>query len=142
MTPPSSEPHPGHVPLAGQSHGGKHNFQQVALGLRAYRQQLIASNIANADTPGYKAVDIDFGEALSIAQAAANTVPMKLAASAAGHLPGQPLGATPPIPLKCHVPNQASADGNTVEIDVERTKFSENTLMYQFRWIGSAAISR
>ncbi|TXT24903.1 MAG: flagellar basal-body rod protein FlgB [Rhodocyclaceae bacterium] len=101
-----------------------------------------ASNIANADTPGYKAVDIDFGEALSIAQAAANTVPMKLAASAAGHLPGQPLGATPPIPLKCHVPNQASADGNTVEIDVERTKFSENTLMYQFRWIGSAAISR
>ncbi|WP_246128906.1 flagellar basal body rod protein FlgB, partial [Zoogloea oleivorans] len=59
------------------------------MGLRAYRQQIIASNIANADTPGYKAVDIDFQDALRNAQAAANVPPVSLTTTSAGHLPGQ-----------------------------------------------------
>ncbi len=133
LTPPSGDPNPRHIPLAGQAqHGGKHNFQQVALGLRAYRQQLIASNIANADTPGYKAVDIDFGEALRIARAASQTPPMTLATTAGGHMAGQAVSSLPPYPLKYVVPSQDSADGNTVDMDVERAKFSENSMMYQF----------
>ena len=120
-----------HIPLVGSGHPS-HDFQQLALGLRAYRQQIIASNIANADTPGYKAVDIDFQEALRNAQAAANVPPVSLTTTSAGHLPGQSTGTSPPIPLKYHVPSQGSVDGNTVEMDVERAKFAENTVMHQF----------
>ena len=122
---------PRHIPLVGSGHPS-HDFQQLALGLRAYRQQIIASNIANADTPGYKAVDIDFQEALRNAQAAANVPPVSLTTTSMGHLPGQSTGTPPPIPLKYHVPSQGSVDGNTVEMDVERAKFAENTLMLKF----------
>ena len=122
---------PRHIPLVGSGHPS-HDFQQLALGLRAYRQQIIASNIANADTPGYKAVDIDFQEALRNAQAATNVPPVSLTTTSAGHLPGQSTGTPPPIPLKYHVPSQGSVDGNTVEMDVERAKFAENTLMLKF----------
>ena len=120
-----------HIPLVGSGHPS-HDFQQLALGLRAYRQQIIASNIANADTPGYKAVDIDFQEALRNAQAAANVPPVSLTTTSGGHLSGQSTGTQPPIPLKYHVPSQGSIDGNTVEMDVERAKFTENTVMHQF----------
>ena len=120
-----------HIPLVGSGHPS-HDFQQLALGLRAYRQQIIASNIANADTPGYKAVDIEFQEALRNAQAAANVPPVSLTTPSGGHLSGQSTGTQPPIPLKYHVPSQGSIDGNTVEMDVERAKFAENTVMHQF----------
>lgn len=108
-------------------HAG-HDFQQKMLGIRAYRQQLLASNIANADTPGYKALDIDIEEAARIAKGTSATV--SLATTSPGHMTG---GAqTPPFPLKYHVPHQMAADGNTVEMDIERQKFAENSLMYQF----------
>ena len=119
--------HPNHFSIGQGGHAG-HDFQQKMLGVRAYRQQLLASNIANADTPGYKAVDIDIEEAAQIVKGASASLP--LATTAAGHLLGS--GQTPPFPLKYHVPYQAAADGNTVEMDVERQKFSENSLMYQF----------
>ncbi len=120
-------PHPGHFRVGQGGHAG-HDFQQKMLGVRAYRQQLLASNIANADTPGYKAVDIDIEEAAQIAKGASASLPLSTTAS--GHLSGGAL--TPPFPLKYHVPYQVAADGNTVEMDVERQKFSENSLMYQF----------
>ena len=131
MSAPSSDPHPQHFSIAGSSHNGQHNFQQKMLGLRVYRQQLLASNIANADTPGYKAVDIDFEEAAQMAKANQGQ-PLALATSASGHIAGSGQGETPPFPLKYHVPYQASADGNTVEMDVERQKMAENSLMHQF----------
>lgn len=104
----------------------------MALGVRAYRQQLIAGNIANADTPGYKAVDIDIGEAMRIARSASQVPPTLLATTRSGHLSGMAVSAQPPYPLKFQVPTQDSADGNTVDMDIERTKFSENSIMYQF----------
>ncbi len=132
---------PGGLPSAPTGRGGSlvghgtgaHNLQELALGLRAYRQQLIASNIANADTPGYKAVDIDFQEALRIALAARAQEPVKLATPAPGHLGGS-ASANPfaAIPLQYRVPAQESVDGNTVEIDVERAKFAENAFLYEF----------
>ena len=131
-SPSNDGSHPGHIPISGSNHGSKPHFQETALGLRAYRQQLIASNIANADTPGYKAADIDFGEALNIAQSMTNTSPLSLSTTAVSHLPGQIQPSAPTYPLKYHNPYQPSADGNTVEMDVERAKFSENAVMYQF----------
>ena len=119
--------HPNHFSVGQGDHTG-HDIQQKMLGVRAYRQQLLASNIANADTPGYKAVDIDIEESTQVVKGASSSLP--LATTAASHLSG---GAqAPPFPLKYHVPHQAAADGNTVEMDVERQKFSENSLMYQF----------
>ena len=88
----------------------------------------IASNIANADTPGYKAVDIDIEEAAQIVKGVSGSLP--LATTATSHLSGGV--QAPPFPLKYHVPYQTAADGNTVEMDTERQKFSENSLMYQF----------
>ena len=131
----SSSPANGsrHIPLAGQQQPeGGEDIHEVALGLRAYRQQLLASNIANADTPGYKAVDMDFQAALRIARSTMQGGPVKLSATAAGHLSTPAPTRYSNIPLKYHVPQQASIDGNTVEMDVERAKFSENALMYQF----------
>ena len=128
----SNASHPAHFPIGESNHGGEHGFQETALGLRAYRQELIASNIANADTPGYKAVDIDFQEAQCIAWSVANISALTLSTTASGHIPGQALSSTPAYPLKYHIPSQPSVDGNTVEMDVERAKFAENTVMWEF----------
>jgi flagellar basal-body rod protein FlgB len=102
------------------------------LGLRAYRQQLIASNIANADTPGYKAVDIDFQEALRIARSVANSPPLKLSATHSGHIVGRTALSPSPYPLKHHISSQTSLDRNTVEMDVEPSKFAQNSMMREF----------
>jgi flagellar basal-body rod protein FlgB len=122
-----SSAHLNHFAIGKGGHSG-HDFQQKMLGVRAYRQQLLASNIANADTPGYKAVDIDIEEAAQIVKGASGSLP--LVTTATGHLPGGT--QAPPFPMKYHVPYQTAADGNTVEMDTERQKFSENSLMYQF----------
>lgn len=129
---PSSGSHPQHFQIGESNHGGGHSLQEIALGLRTYRQQLIASNIANADTPSYKAVDIDFQDALRIARSIANTPPLTLSATASAHISGLAQFSAPPYPLKYHAPSQASADGNTVEMDVERSKFAENSMMWEF----------
>jgi flagellar basal-body rod protein FlgB len=101
-------------------------FSQSALNLHAYRQKVIASNIANADTPGYKARDIDFVAALKNAQAAQGK-PQVPALAAPGADKGTPLGAE----LLYRSAVQRSADGNTVDIDVERAQFAENAIRYE-----------
>ena len=123
---------PAQLPISGANHASEHGVQEAALGVRAYRQQLIAANIANADTPNYKAVDIDFPEALRIAQSASNASPLSLSTTMPGHISAQALSTAPPYPLKYHMPSQVSADGNTVEMDVERSKFAETAVMYEY----------
>jgi flagellar basal-body rod protein FlgB len=98
-------------------------FNQTALSLHAERQKLIASNIANADTPGYKARDIDFVTALKSAQASQS----KLQAPAMKLGDKGPLGAE----LMYRSAVQRSADGNTVDVDVERAQFAENAVRYE-----------
>ena len=105
------------------------SFQEQALGLRAYRQQVLAGNIANADTPNYKAQDFDFSTALKQAVAGRAGGDLPLATSASGHLSG--LSARTPTRLMYRVPTQSSADGNTVEMDNERAQFSENAIQYE-----------
>lgn len=120
--------HSRHFPMNESEGKEKISFQQKMLGVRAYRQQIIASNIANADTPGYKAVDIDVREAKNQNK----FEPLPLITSSPNHTSGNFIDKSPPLILKYHTPTQASADGNTVEMDVERNKFAENSLMYQF----------
>ena len=106
-------------------------FQQQALSLRETRQTILASNIANADTPGYQARDIDFSRQLK--QAMSNgTVKhggLAMAVTAKGHISGHGAATPSAVDLKYRVPYQTSMDGNTV--DVERSQFADNTLKYQ-----------
>jgi len=90
-------------------------FQADALNLRAQRQTLLAANIANADTPNYKAVDFDFAKALASAQASGG------AATADAQKPE----------MLYREPSQASLDGNTVDMDAERGQFADNTVRYE-----------
>lgn len=106
-------------------------FQQTALNLRAYRQQVLASNIANTDTPGFKARDIDFKSALQDAlNGKAGGGGVQLARTNAGHLPGQAMSATNGA-LLYRTETQSAVDGNTVNMDIERGQFAENTVQYE-----------
>ncbi|KJV33649.1 flagellar basal-body rod protein FlgB [Aquitalea magnusonii] len=109
--------------------GKEFDFQQRALNLRAYRQEVIASNIANADTPNYKAVDFDFKQALQSAQGSQNKLAMNV--TDARHLPGDAAGAAGKPAVQYRNAVQQSLDGNTVDMDVERAAFADNALQYQ-----------
>lgn len=117
------------------------NFNGQALALRSERQRLIASNIANADTPGYVARDMDFAQALRQAVgepgSPARPIPV-LAASQTGHLAGS--GALrSEANLVYATPSQTSLDRNTVDMDRERANFADNSLRYEatLRFINS-----
>lgn len=104
-------------------------FHQTALNVRAYRQQLLASNIANADTPNYKAKDVDFKAALGGALEG-RLGHMALASTSTRHLQGE---ATHPLDglALFRKEQQSSVDGNTVNMDVERSAFTENAVHYE-----------
>lgn len=93
-----------------------------ALSIRGQRFELISANLANADTPGYKAVDIEFGAALAKAQGTGD-----LLKTNARHLDfgGSPEG------ISYRTPTQLSLDGNTVEADLEQSAFMDNAIRYQ-----------
>jgi flagellar basal-body rod protein FlgB len=107
-------------------------FRNIA-NLRAYRQEVLASNIANADTPNYKARDIDFKAALEAATAGrgafamARTSPRHLAGQAGDGFANAPAGAQ----LRYRTEYQANVDGNTVNMDVERSAFAENAVQLE-----------
>lgn len=106
-------------------------FNREALNLRARRQEILAANIAHADTPNYKARDIDFGSQLTRAiERGRGTSVMSLSTTSARHLPGQAVAQADPD-LLYRVPAQSSIDGNTVEMDAERVNFADNALRYE-----------
>ena len=105
------------------------NFQAQALVLRSERQRVISSNIANADTPGYQAREMDFVQALRQATGQAAR-PAALQATAAGHLP-MSAAATAETRLMYARPSQTSVDGNTVDMDRERASFVDNSVKYE-----------
>ncbi len=102
-------------------------FHQQALELRSYRQQLLASNIANADTPGYKARDIDFASTLQAAMSG-GTSPSQPAVTAPGHIDGRNGAPVSERQILYRTPSQPSIDGNTVEMDAERAQFADNAV--------------
>lgn len=136
------------------------DFHGKALQLRAQRQEVLSSNIANADTPGFKARDFDFATALrhaatppaasggssngagmSIPSAGAplaggslqSTAALAMARSQPGHLPsgGAGAGVVGTSRLQYTSPEQASLDGNTVDMNRERAAFADNSLRYE-----------
>ncbi|MDH3762172.1 MAG: flagellar basal body rod protein FlgB [Gammaproteobacteria bacterium] len=99
-----------------------------ALVLRGRRSSILASNIANVDTPNYKARDIDFGAMLSSAsQQQSDRVVL-----ASTHREHISTGSTLAQPeLKYRNPLHPSLDGNSVDAHVEQAKFAENAMLYQ-----------
>ena len=108
------------------------DFQAQALSLRSERQRLIASNIANADTPGYVARDLDFAQALR--QATGTLQPARvLQVSQPGHLGGASGGggARSDASLTYATAAQTNLDRNTVDMDRERASFADNSVKYE-----------
>lgn len=104
---------------------------EQALKIRAQRHEVLASNIANADTPGYKARDIDFRAALQ-QSIQGSTGPLRLLSTQANHLSVSGVGGSHgPAELMYRMPLQPSLDGNTVESHVEQAQFADNTMRYQ-----------
>jgi flagellar basal-body rod protein FlgB len=111
------------------------DFQAQALTLRAERQRLIASNIANGDTPGYVARDMNFAQTLREATGAAK-VTTTLAATQPGHFGAQAGAANSSAAavadnLVYATPSQTNLDRNTVDMDRERASFADNTVKYE-----------
>lgn len=102
-------------------------IHEAALKLRAERTQVLANNIANADTPGYKARDIDFQAALAGAMEGAGSATLKT--TQPGHIATSMQGGA--AELKFRQPFQPALDGNTVEMQVEQAEFARNALEYQ-----------
>jgi len=96
------------------------------LTLYGERSSLLASNLANADTPGFKARDIDFRKAL--AKAGGEQISLKTTQGA--HLGGASSAVSDAAKLY-RIPNQPSIDGNTVDSQVEQAEFTKNALHYQ-----------
>lgn len=98
-------------------------FQASALSLREKRNDMLASNIANAGTPGYKARDIDFDREL-----ARQVGDSPLRKNDSRHM--DDVAGTSDADVQYRVPLNPSLDGNTVELSVEQMEFSENSLRY------------
>lgn len=99
-----------------------------ALSLRARRAELLAANLANADTPGYRARDIDFRAALAEAQA--GSAATALTVTHADHI-AVAAGAPANVAVLYRQPHQASVDGNSVDTQREHAGFMQNALQYQ-----------
>ena len=98
-----------------------------ALNLRARRAGLLAANLANADTPNYKARDIDFRHALG-AEVASRDVTLERTHAAHSGVGG--VGGFADVTLKYRIPAQPSLDGNTVDEQVEKGEFASNAVRY------------
>ncbi|WP_017429071.1 flagellar basal body rod protein FlgB [Vreelandella jeotgali] len=113
------------------------DFPQQALSLRKARHDVLAANIANADTPGYKARDIDFaselkkaGESTDVSHSEGG---LALERTSGRHIAGQgpEWGGAQQANLLYRIPDQPSLDGNTVDMDRERTAFADNAVNYR-----------
>jgi flagellar basal-body rod protein FlgB len=120
-----------------------------ALQLEAKRNELLAANLANVDTPNYKARDIDFKTALSAASgesnAASSTLNPRTTGTSGAAAPATPAAATgageiDSSAVKYRVPMASALDGNTVDEQLEQSAFAENSVRYQasLQFINSA----
>jgi len=109
-------------------------FNATALKVGAQRQQVIAANLANADTPGFKASEVDFASALARATGAAPK-PVVAAVTQRGHIGAgsspDGAGVLSSADVRERAPTQPAIDGNTVDADAERAAFADNTVRYE-----------
>ena len=106
-------------------------FHGQALSLRSERQRLIASNIANADTPGYVARDMNFAQALREATGTLKPATTAIANPQPGNLAAGGFGARSETALLYANPSQTNLDRNTVDMDRERANFADNAVKYE-----------
>ncbi len=106
--------------------GSAFGIHEQALKMRSYRAELLASNMANADTPGYKARDIDFKQAMG----AATLQQPQMKTTHQNHISSATSGLSP-AHLRYRIPTQPSLDGNTVDMQVEKSAFAANALEYE-----------
>ena len=104
-------------------------FFEQTLTLRSRRAEVLANNLANADTPHFKARDIDFAAELKRNLAGKERARFALNATSERHLPGVAMVGLDD--LKFRTPHQPSVDGNTVEEQVEHAAFMQNALAFQ-----------
>jgi flagellar basal-body rod protein FlgB len=106
-----------------------------ALHLRTERSAVLANNLANAETPGFKARDFNFRDALQAAKAGKQA--MHMSRTHAGHIVSTVKSEGASVALSYRVPLQASIDGNTVDSQVESAAFARNALEFgaSFRFL-------
>lgn len=105
-------------------------IHEQALELRAQRSEVLASNLVNADTPNYKARDIDFRAALQT-QMAKSVGNVRMTSTHDRHIGGSNTALHPEARLMYRIPNQSSLDGNTVEEQEDLARFAKNTMDFQ-----------
>lgn len=101
----------------------------ASVNLQARRTELLASNLANADTPDYKSRDFDFSQTLAAIEGQGNTLRMLRTQPAHLELPGMDESQAPELLYR--IPAQPALDGNTVDPQLERAAFAENAMRYQ-----------
>lgn len=112
-------------------------FHESALKIRTERMEVIAGNLANANTPGYKAKDIDFNRAMQSAMqassgSASHQASNGLVRTSERHMSGNISSVAANFDMQYRVPTQPdTGDGNTVEVQSERNRFLDNGLRYQ-----------
>ncbi|MBS0299469.1 MAG: flagellar basal body rod protein FlgB [Proteobacteria bacterium] len=127
------------------------NYHHNALSLRVARQELLSSNVANADTPNFKAKDVDFASVLNERlSSTSSSKKVNMNTTSTMHINSTASG-TFGDNILYRVPLQPSADGNTVDMDMERTRFADNAIKYdasitfinnEFRNLTSAMLER
>lgn len=101
-----------------------------ALAVRGRRNEMIADNMANADTPDYKARDLDFRAALAAASPGSGGG-VSLSTTRGNHIAGGMAASGTDGAVQYRVPLAPSLDGNTVDVQVEQAAFAENSVRYQ-----------
>jgi len=103
------------------------SFGESALKLRTFRQQILGNNLANSDTPGFKARDIGFADVLKAQlEGTSSSFDVSLTTTNPSHIAGKQTKEDPRLLYR--VPNQPSMDGNTVDGDVELSEFTKNSV--------------
>jgi flagellar basal-body rod protein FlgB len=104
------------------------SFGEATLKLRTFRQQILGNNLANSDTPGFKARDIRFADVLKAQMEGTQpSMDVSMVTTHAGHIEGKITKEDPRLLYR--VPNQPSKDGNTVDGDVELSEFTKNSVL-------------
>ncbi|VAW48569.1 Flagellar basal-body rod protein FlgB [hydrothermal vent metagenome] len=103
-------------------------IHETAFRVRSARAEVLANNLANSDTPNFKARDIDFRAALKDAHGDfGSSERFEMTRTNSGHIAAESVSSTSAF-LKYRQPTQPALDGNTVEAHIEKAKFMENSI--------------
>ena len=105
-------------------------IHEKALGFRSQRAEVLANNIANADTPNYKARDLDFASVLAEQNAKAKGGALGLSRTNSQHIAAEGVPMGDPA-LRYRIPTQPSIDHNTFDLQLEQSNYAENSVQFQ-----------